>query len=178
MPSIGPRWARARDQGLVLAVGVAVGAVVVGWLFGGEQIAVPGLVSPIPAVRLFPAVVATAGVLALLEPWRRYEVSGVRSVTNHRVRRFLLATAVVFAAGYGLSWNAGSWSILLWALLGFAVTAVALGLLGQQWWVVVALALYGQLFLQSYDRFQPHTSWDVIALAVALPCYLARGSPR
>lgn len=170
-----PLLVKARAQGLLLTGGAAAIAVAVGCGFGGEQIGVPGLLDPIPAVRIFPAVVGAIGALTLLEPWRDFELTGVRSTYWHRTTRFWLAFAQVFVAGAALSANAGSRTIGVLAVLVFAVLAALLGLVGPFWWTAVAAALYGQFFLQEFEEFRPGPWWALVAVLAAWPLYLSRG---
>lgn len=171
----GPRLVRVRAQGLLAVVGAALAATAFGWLFGGELIGIPGLVDPIPAVRVFPALLAAIGSMALLEPWQAFEFAGARSVQRHRSNRFVVGLVVVATSGSVLSANADVLTILVLAVLFYAAMAVAIGLIGRQWWVLVALALYAQIFIQEYEDFQPGLEWCILAVALAWPGYLGRG---
>lgn len=171
----GPRLVRVRAQGLLAIVGAALGATAFGWLFGGELIGIPGLVDPIPAVRVFPALLAAIGSLALLEPWRAFEIAGARSVQRHRSYRFVVGLVVVATSGSVLSANADVLMILVLAVLIYAALAVVVGLVGRQWWVMAVVALYAQLFIQDYEEFEPGIEWCVLAVALAWPWYLGRG---
>lgn len=175
MPSGSPRFVWARAQGLLPALGTASGAVLLGLLFGAELVGIPGLVDPIPAVRVFPAVIAASGALVLLEPWHTYEVTGAWPLQRHRMNRYVLGLSIALGAGYLLSANAGSRAILVIGVLFYAAFALAIGLIGKFWWIAAAAAIYGQLFIRDYDRFDPRPGQLVAALIVAWLVYLARG---
>lgn len=158
------------------AVGWATVTVLFGWLLGDELVGVPGLLDPIPAVRIFPALISAIGALSLLEPWHYFEVPGALSIARHRSRRYAVGVAVTACAGWALGYNAGARSILVLGLVFFAALALAVGVLGRLWWILVALALYGQLFIQQYDRFDPGLGWGFAAVVMAFPFYLLRGA--
>lgn len=175
MRSAHPLLVKARAQGLLIAGASAGAAVATGWACGGEQVGVPGLVDPIPAVRTFPAVLGAIGALVLLEPWRGFEQVGVHGLPRHRTNRFWLGFAVVAVPGVVLSATAGSRAIGLLAVVVFVALAVLIGLVGPFWWAAVAVALYGQFFLQEFDELRPEPAWVALAVLLAWPVYVARG---
>lgn len=175
MPSVGLSLLLARSQGLVAVTSAAAATMAVGLAFGGEYVGVPGMVEPIPAVRVFPAVIAAVATLCLLEPWRDFEITGARPLARRRALRIGVGAVVVVLAGSVLSENAGTDAILVLALLLYAALAVTVSFLGQHWWILVALAVYGQLFIQQYDGFNLGLGWGFAAVVLACPFYLLRG---
>ncbi|MCX6396794.1 MAG: hypothetical protein NTV23_09940 [Propionibacteriales bacterium] len=175
MRFVGRSLVQARAQGFLAVVVVAVVTTAFGCLVGDELIGIPGLVTPIPAVRVFPAVLAAIGSLAVLEPWREFEVAGARSAAYHRAVRFGVGLLAVLASGAALGANAEVMTILVLALLFYAAMVVAVGLIGRHWWVLAALALYAQLFIQEYDQLRPGPDVTVLAVLVAGASYLVRG---
>lgn len=175
MPSIGLDVVHARAQGVLAATAVCGGSVAFGLLFGRELIGIPGLVVPIPVVRVFPAVLAAGGALVLLEPWREFELTGAWPVLAHRAYRFGLAVVAVGCAGRALAAHSQTPVLLHLTLLLFCAVTLLLGVVGKHWWLAIAGALYGQLFLQELEEFRPGVGWVVAALVLASAFYLWRG---